>query len=227
MEFILWWSLAALISVVYGYARDCYRKQSLFPNFAWSQLKVFLATLALIIGALCLTTYVADKIQGKTAMRLASNLENLKRESFAAELSQKGEDFIVDMNNFPHNKYEPELITPELAVIRLKSKSCKERNFNIRLQYTNEDPNYDLSRNIPIRLLEGEKERNVYIPLFYRADTKMVQLSHPTSFLIPAANKDCFNGIDRVIDRGSVPLWIDFSVPNNVQPNDLKLKFKH
>lgn len=222
LELILWWSIACLIWSGWQLIRNRKWRASIS---SW-QIKSFLAMLVLSFGLVELVKWSADLWQGQSLKNFTGKLEALPREALTLPSSPKGEDLRIDLGSFPFLQKSSGMST-ELAVVNLNSEKCQQSEFNLKLEYNNDSPDFDLSRTIPLKLLSGEKSRHFYLPLYFHYNDYLKILSKPIALTVPASAKDCFVGIDRVVDRSSVPLWIDFSVPDNVQASDLRHKFRH
>jgi hypothetical protein len=222
LEFIIWWSLACLISISFQSFKE--RKWKL--DWGSWRLRGLFAMVVLSIGLIEVIKLSANAWQGQNLKQVMGQLEALAREPVELPSSQQGEDLRIDLSHFPFSQKVTGLST-ELAVVNLKSEKCREHELNIKIEYNNDAPDFDLSRNIPLRLLPDEKSRHFYLPLYFHYNDHLKILSKPMALILPASARECFEGVDRVLDRATVPLWIDFSVPDNVQASDLRHKFRH
>lgn len=128
-------------------------------------------------------------------------------------------DLILDVS-----KLRADWVHSELYKLTLDVSSCVGSNVKIQVEYAfnGVSPNYDLSRDINLKIYPQEISRALFFPVYYQASGNLDTWSYPSKISIVDQPRSCLAGLQVVTDRGEEAMWVDFSVSHPTNSSQLK-----
>ena len=185
--------------------------------------KSLLAVICICFFMLVIIDYGLFQIQSSKLKEYGEQLDGLAVKDLAENSFNKEG---VEINfNFDKSKLKPDREYSELYALTINSADCKDGLVKIKLEYAFNDtnnPNYDLNRELIIKVMPQEKSKKIFIPIFYQASQKLDTWSYPDKVKILNQSRSCVGKFSLITDRSSIPLWIDFIVSHPLSYDQLK-----
>jgi len=225
LEFLVWVAVVGVSNALICRAKFAKEPHKLFNLiFVWNQFRSLLMFLGIFFLAVWGLDYGLKSYQIERLTKRSFELDSLGREPVIVDLKESDFGLGIDLSRM-EKVFSPDWVTSDLLVLSINSFKCIGNEVDIKLLYsfTDNNPNFDLSRSVKLHIAPGENFRNFYFPVYHQSNIKGVSSLGMLQLL--KQPKDCFAGISKITDRSGVSLWTDFSVPRPMQKEGLVSSF--
>ncbi len=210
LRFIPWWSLT-LVGTAMFRGRSVERVDSRWLRGAIGVGATVLA-LALALAAL-------RAAQSRTLSAMVARYQGAT--TAPVDVTRRGAVVDVDWRPLDYGT-APEHRSSDILVLTLDAARCgSDDPLRVQVQYDFDNQAHDLSTTISIaRPFPGQRPARVFVPVFAAGIQDHAYMRF-RSFEISGASAECLARVERMVDRGALPIWLQVQLPSDWQDRGL------